>query len=854
MYVDVIIKNNAKFSDNIFTYRISNRIKNKIMIGQILGVKFGISSKPIEAVAVGIKENLPEDISEDKIKEVDLIIEEKPIITEANIKLLFWMRKRYMCTYGDCLSVFYPKGYNFKSKKVVFINKIDEENKLCDEDKIDEGNKLCDGNKIDEGISLEDYKRYFESKGIKIDEKIEGIISTLLDRDFVEYDELIKAYTKTRVEKLKNLGILYISWIAEKKINQKIIEVYSLSKEYTLLEEEIREKKIRLGENQKKIIEYLRITKHAIKKDLETLAGSTSIKSLVKKDILKVDTYLDYRASKLLFNRSDKEISLNENQKQAVDSYINNKKEGNKPILLHGITGSGKTEVYLDIIQREVEAGRDCILLVPEIALTPQIISRVKNRFGDIVGSYNSSLSEGEKHDLFREIRDGHIKVLVGTRSALFMPFNNLGLVIVDEEHDDSYSSDKNPRYSTIDVCRYLNYKEDISIILGSATPSISDYYKTVTGDFLLVELNERANNKSLPDIEVVDMKKEFDRGNFFEISNRLIEEIRATVKRNEQVILFINRRGYSNFVTCKKCGYVEKCINCDISLTYHKSSNKHSCHYCGYEKEIVDITCPSCRNSTLQNIGVGTEKIEDYLNKIFPEFKILRVDKDTTSRKGELERILNKFNNHEADILVGTQILSKGHDFENVTLVGILSADMMLNYPDYRASENTFQLITQVAGRSGRGEKKGRVILQSYDTEHYSIQKAVDYDYKGFYSREIDLRKKFKYEPFNHIIRIVITGDDEKRVEENARRCFSCIEYLMKESDMYNERCLLGPSVCSINRINGRYRWHIIIKNGNIDFNILKAMVKYVCVTQYYKIFNKDVYVSIEQDPKTYL
>ncbi len=527
--------------------------------------------------------------------------------------------------------------------------------------------------------------------------------------------------------------------------------------------------------------------------------------------------------------------------------------ENKKPYMIHGVTGSGKTEVYMEIIDYALKQGLDSIVLVPEIALTPQTITRFKNRFGDIVGVFHSQLSEGQKHDVYKAIKSGNIRILIGARSALFAPFNSLGVIIIDEFHETSYKSEKNPKFSAIEVAKFISSKNNVSLVLGSATPSIDEYYKAKNGEYNLIEIKQRANKNPLPKIEVVDMKEELNKGNKSIFSYKLQEEIKNTVKNNNQVILFLNRRGYASFVSCRSCGYVFQCENCDISLTYHKGKNIGRCHYCGYEKEIPK-ECPECSSTYVKPFGVGTQRIEEELKIIFPELKILRMDKDTTSKKGSLEEILNKFKNKEADILIGTQMLSKGLDFDNVTLVGILSADMILNFPDFKSFETTFQLITQVSGRAGRSDKEGNVILQTYDTDHYSIRRAINYDFEGFYEDEIKIRKVFGYAPFNNMISVVVSGENEKLVKKNIQNMYDSIVYLLKGRGINDFEFILGPNPCSISKINQNYRWQILFKDDNIEINLLKGIIKYICITKRDVVFSKEINISIDINPNSVL
>lgn len=803
----------------LFTYEVPSHLLTDIKEGHRVSVPFGRSNKPIEAIVVSLKENISEDADISKIKEIDDILDESPLISSENIDLIKWMRNRYMCTYIDCLNLFYPKGYSLETRKIVEIGKIEDEFELEDE----------------------------EMK----------LINTLrLSSSAATYEDLTKNFTKKLISDMQKKRLIKIIWEYKDKKNEKFIKYISLADTMENIEKLVKDKKYRLGSKQKELIKFLSLNKSVEQDALMQLLelSRSTIKSLESKGIVKIEMVEYYRKSINKLAYKDKEISLNKEQKEIYESILDKINYNSRKVtLLHGVTGSGKTEIYLELIEYMLSQGMDSIFLVPEIALTPQMIARVRNRFGDIVGVFHSMLSEGEKHDVFREIKEGNVRVVIGTRSALFLPFTSLGLIVIDEEHEMSYRSEMTPKYDSIEVARYMAYKQGVTVLLASATPSISDYYRAEKGEYDLLTLNKRANNKPMPEIEVVDMREELHKGNKDDLSEKMIEEIQRTVESGNQAILFLNRRGFASFLTCKDCGHVFRCDRCDISLTYHKYKNKGVCHYCGKE-EVIPDKCPECGNKNISPIGIGTEKIELYLKEKFPNYKILRVDKDTTSKKGQLEKILNSFNSGQADILIGTQILSKGHDFDNVTLVGIISADMMLNYPDYRAFESTFQLITQVSGRAGRSDKEGKVILQSYNTEHYAIQKAIDYDYKGFYQKEIAIRKTFGYEPFNNIFRLVFSGYKYNKVRENADRFLKTLEYLLKENNIYFSDLILGPNECSINKINDKYRWQVIVKDNNMNVKKLKSMIKYICVTKYEEIFDKDIVISIEQNPNSFI
>ncbi len=803
----------------LFTYEVPSHLLTDIKEGHRVSVPFGRSNKPIEAIVVSLKENISEDADISKIKEIDDILDESPLISSENIDLIKWMRNRYMCTYIDCLNLFYPKGYSLETRKIVEIGKIEDEFELEDE----------------------------EMK----------LINTLrLSSSAATYEDLTKNFTKKLISDMQKKRLIKIIWEYKDKKNEKFIKYISLADTMENIEKLVKDKKYRLGSKQKELIKFLSLNESVEQDALMQLLelSRSTIKSLESKGIVKIEMVEYYRKSINKLAYKDKEISLNKEQKEIYESILDKINYNSRKVtLLHGVTGSGKTEIYLELIEYMLSQGMDSIFLVPEIALTPQMIARVRNRFGDIVGVFHSMLSEGEKHDVFREIKEGNVRVVIGTRSALFLPFTSLGLIVIDEEHEMSYRSEMTPKYDSIEVARYMAYKQGVTVLLASATPSISDYYRAEKGEYDLLTLNKRANNKPMPEIEVVDMREELHKGNKDDLSEKMIEEIQRTVESGNQAILFLNRRGFASFLTCKACGHVFRCDRCDISLTYHKYKNKGVCHYCGKE-EVIPDKCPECGNKNISPIGIGTEKIELYLKEKFPNYKILRVDKDTTSKKGQLEKILNSFNSGQADILIGTQILSKGHDFDNVTLVGIISADMMLNYPDYRAFESTFQLITQVSGRAGRSDKEGKVILQSYNTEHYAIQKAIDYDYKGFYQKEIAIRKTFGYEPFNNIFRLVFSGYKYNKVRENADRFLKTLEYLLKENNIYFSDLILGPNECSINKINDKYRWQVIVKDNNMNVKKLKSMIKYICVTKYEEIFDKDIVISIEQNPNSFI
>lgn len=826
-YAKVVVRSNTVHTDNLFTYKVPEFLIEELKEGHRVLVPFGRGNKPVEAFVFEIINYLEEDI---KTKEIVDVLDEEPIFRSEELDLVKWMKNRYLCTYIDCINLIYPKGYKLNNYKVATIS--------------DDLKKLNDS-QLKEFI-------------INLDEKYQQVIELIEKNEGKVKVEKLKVIPNINniLDRMNKSNIISLHWEYKDHKNEKKVCYLALTMEDEEIDEYIKLNKINLGSKQKEIVNFLKYNKDVEINDAMGIlnVSKKSITSLHDKKLITLRLEDYYRNPESIYTSNYKEINLNEEQRYAINKITSEMfDENKKPYMIHGVTGSGKTEVYMEVIDYALNQGLDSIVLVPEIALTPQTIDRFKNRFGDIVGVFHSQLSEGQKHDVYKAIKAGKVRILIGARSALFAPFNSLGVIIIDEFHETSYKSEKNPKFSAIEVAKYMALKNDVSLVLGSATPSIDEYYKAKQDEYKLIEIKSRANKKPLPKIEVVDMKNELNVGNKSIFSFRLQQEIKEAIKNKNQVILFLNRRGYASFVSCRKCGYVFQCDNCDISLTYHKRNNVGRCHYCGYEKEIPK-ECPDCGSTYVKPFGVGTQKIEEELKDIFEDIKVLRMDKDTTSKKGSLEEILNKFKNQEAQVLIGTQMLSKGLDFENVTLVGILSADMILNFPDFKSFETTFQLVTQVSGRAGRSDKEGIVILQTYDTDHYAIRRAINYDYEGFFDDEIKIRKVFGYAPFNNMISVVISGANENLVKQNAQNMYDSIIYLLQNRGINNFEFILGPNPCSISKINQNYRWQILFKDDNIEINLLKGIIKYICITKRDVVFNKDVNVSIDINPNNVL
>lgn len=591
----------------------------------------------------------------------------------------------------------------------------------------------------------------------------------------------------------------------------------------------------KLKQNQEKIVEYLRVNGKVKKEEVNKISVS-GVNTLIKNGIIIESLIEEYRLVTKDINKEKETFKLTVEQQEAKNKILSQTQSS--VFLLHGVTGSGKTVVYMEIVEEMLKRGKDSIFLVPEISLTPQMVYHFKSRFGDEVAVLHSRLSEGEKYDEYRKIVEGKVHIVVGARSAVFAPFKNLGAIIIDEEHTTSYKQDNNPKYSAIEIAIERAKNNNAIVILGSATPSLETYARSIKGLYTLVELKHRVNTNNLPLVEIVDMSKEKHRGSIF--SSRLITEVNKRLEGHEQIILLLNRRGYSSFITCSNCGYTAKCPHCDITLTYHKTSNTLRCHYCGYADKMNDI-CPSCGERAIKTLGTGTEKVEEEIKKVF-NARVVRMDLDTTSRKGSHEKIITAFKNHEYDILLGTQMIAKGLDFSNVTLVGVINADTSLMIPNYRSNEYTFQLLMQTAGRSGRGEKKGSVIIQTFNPEHYAITLASKHDYIDFFKQEMEVRRKLSYPPYYYLIYIKVIGKDYNKISVESNKIASILTRELKNSK------ILGPTTCSVFKLNGLFRFGIIIKYKKEEKmeEVLQSLVNH------YK-GNQTVKVDIDVNPNNF-
>ncbi|MFZ5988190.1 MAG: primosomal protein N' [Bacillota bacterium] len=775
----VIISNSTRKFDKEYHYIIPDEYIDKIVPGIRVIVPFGSANRLIEAYVFDVCE----ESEKDGLKEINRVVDQKPVISPGMIKLAKWMKQRYICTYSDVVKCMLPPGIGVKSSKII--------------------------------------------KLINYEDSLKGNLGRITDKlreygNEMEYDELksalnIKGISK-HLDNLMEMGIISIFEEFTRRVREKQVRVVYLVKP---LEEVIED----IESNRIKNIKHIRILEMLIEN--EYIAASDIIRfagvSQGVLETLRKYEYIDYREIEVirdpvssssftktlpLIPTEQQEIVLSKVKKMLDEERF-------KEVLLHGITGSGKTEVYLQLIKHCIDKGKQAIVLVPEISLTPQMVERFKGRFGDDVAVLHSRLSLGERYDQWRLVKDEKVKVVVGARSAVFAPFKDLGLVIIDEEHENSYKSEITPKYHAADIAAQRCALDNAVLIYGSATPSVETYFRAKSEKIELVEMTKRANNQVLPQVQIVDMRNELSDGNRSVFSRKLHEEIRRNIDIKQQTIIFLNRRGYASFILCRSCGYALKCPNCNVSLTYHAHDERLICHYCGYTIKNPKI-CPKCKSSHIKSFGTGTQKIEEELKKHFEDCKVIRMDMDTTTHKNSHENILKSFRDNEVDIMVGTQMIAKGHDFPKVTLVGVLAADSLLNTGDYKATERTFQLITQVAGRAGRGELSGRVVIQTYNTENFSIICACNQDYTSFYNKEILLREKLLYPPFTNLASILVSGTTDRLVLGKA------VDIRKKADEFFGNTDegvqILGPSRAPLSKIKNKYRWRIVIKCRELD------------------------------------
>ncbi len=600
----------------------------------------------------------------------------------------------------------------------------------------------------------------------------------------------------------------------------------------------------------KLILDSTEISRDRLNEEFKGKNVSTYINNLKEKSIVEIKKIRNFREtdSKDIHTKTYVKNELNEEQKRVFKEIDDELKSKNRPVLLHGITGSGKTEVYMALIEKMIQENKGSIVLVPEISLTPQTISRFKARFKEKIAVLHSHLSIGQRYDEWSKIADISAPVVIGARSALFAPIKNLGLIVIDECHEDTYRSEINPKYDSVEVACKLNEVQAVSVILGSATPKVEQYYKAKNSEYKLAELKSRANNKPLPKIEIIDMTEDARLGNMSFLSLRLQNEIDLAIEKEQQVILFLNRRGYANFLSCDNCGYVPKCKNCDISLTYHKKNQTLRCHYCNFELAFK-TACETCSVGNMKDIGVGTEKIETEVRQLFPNAEVFRMDKDTVSKKNSHDKILSIFRRTKGAILIGTQMIGKGLDFPMVSLVGIINADQGLNTPDFRSHERTFSIIEQVGGRAGRGDIDGKVLVQTFSPENYVFNYVINHDFKGFYSEEIKLREAFDYLPYSNMVRVLVSSINERNAANSSMQIKDAIVFYLKKKSIENVN-VMGPFPCLVNKIENKYRWQILIKDSKVEIGLIKSIMNYILTEKRSVVLLDNVTASVDINP----
>lgn len=795
-------------TDQPFTYLVPENLNEQLAVGMRVEVPFGNGNRHVQGFVLAIEPMAATVLDETNVqlKELVAVLDLKPVLNTEMLALADYMKEKTFAFKITCLQTMLPSVMRADYQKYIYLT-----DELSEE--------------------LQD-QLFYGLEEISWDQAQErGLLPQLMAlRKQQKVDIRYEVTTRNKV---------------------KMVRFIQAAKEFEQLEE------IRLGlrkgaKKKEQLLYYLQrlgTEKVTAVKEMKELGFSTALLNEAAKNgwltFIEKEAYRDPFANQT-FEKTTA-LSLNAEQQVAVETILQSVQEQqSQTYLLEGITGSGKTEVYLQVIAEVLNQGKTAIMLVPEISLTPQMVQRFKSRFGEHVAVMHSGLSQGEKYDEWRKIERGEAEVVVGARSAIFAPIENIGVIIVDEEHEASYKQEETPRYHARDLAIWRSEYHHCPVVLGSATPSLESRARAQKNVYQRLRLTQRANQAAtLPTIDVVDMRQEVENSNVSSFSMSLQEKLQERLEKNEQSVLLLNRRGYSSFVMCRDCGYVLPCPNCDISLTLHMDSKTMKCHYCGHE-ERIPYRCPNCGQDKIRYYGTGTQKVEEELQTLLPDSRILRMDVDTTRRKGAHEKILRTFGEGQADILLGTQMIAKGLDFPNVTLVGVLNADTALNLPDFRSSERTFQLLTQVSGRAGRAEKPGEVIIQSFNPEHYAIQLAKAQDYEDFYTKEMYIRHRGDYPPYYFTVQITASHPEEN---EAAKQMFQIATKL--KQGLSPQAILLGPTPNAIMRVNNRYFYQVIIKYKQEP--MLQPLLKEI-LTDTQRATARGLKLSIDAEPMNFI
>lgn len=786
-----------------YTYQVPEQLEHQIQTGMRVVVPFGNGSRQVQGFVVGLDDQTAYD---GELKSIISILDLNPVLNQELLTMSQWLADSCYAFRISCMHTMLPNVMKTKThRRLKIIDELDETDLF----------ELFHGqDEID-----------FEPENMP-----DEIVSRLLKLKRNQQIEVVYSLTDQAKSKFAT-GI------------KPLLSFERLEEERTSLRKTAKAQSELLSYLQSMIGSEIKLSEAREQTGLSNAIFSTG----EKKGWLEKIQIETFRTPKALLNDAKKPIpELTADQQTAVDAICDSIQSTDpQTFLLQGVTGSGKTEVYLRSIAETLANNQTALMLVPEISLTPQMVTRVKSRFGDLVAVLHSGLSNGERYDEWRRIERGEAKVVVGARSAVFAPLENIGLIIMDEEHESSYKQDETPRYHARNVAKWRSDYYGATVVLGSATPSLESRARAQKGVYQHLLLPERINQQPLPAVQVVDMRQELRKHAESNFSTELLDEIQIRMSRGEQSILMLNRRGYSSFIMCRDCGFVLQCPNCDISLTLHMDTHTMKCHYCGHEEPIPKI-CPNCQSHKIRYYGTGTQKVQEELQAIIPDAKILRMDVDTTRRKGMHEKLLNSFGNQEADILIGTQMIAKGLDFPNVTLVGVLNADTALGLPDFRSSERTFQLLTQVSGRAGRADKTGSVIVQTFNPDHYAIKLAQHHDYEHFFQMEMNIRHRGKYPPYFYTLQISVSHEEEAQA---AKAIMNIDQFLKPNLD--KNSIVLGPTPKSIARMNRKYYYQLVIKYKQ-DTRLHQLLTQ--MMDQIQKQSRHGVQISIDPEPQNFI
>lgn len=859
----VVISGATREFDREYHYIVPEEFSGSLEAGMRVIVPFGKGNRPKEGYVIGFAANKEFD----GLKEIKKVVDKKPVLLPSQIDLAAWMKRRYFCTYSQAFRCMLPPGIDVRSLQVVELARgvvrtgsggfADDGGSAVESCCAHDGGILTDdncavqggsNNGCGQGTGLNDevYNALPPNKKLLID-----LIRS--NDGSIEYDELKKLYGRKsnfgrNLEEMADQGLVRITEQYSSVVRTKTVRAACLAMPAEEVASDMETGVIKKIQ-QIRVLEMLLENEYIAVQDIMRFAGvSASVLDTLSK--YGYISYVDLEVKRDPLRRRKVEPTVpmvpTREQKTVLDNIKALIDTGKfYEVLLHGVTGSGKTEVYLQLIQHVLDRGRQAIVLVPEISLTPQMVDRFRGRFGDLVAVIHSRLSPGERYDQWRLIRDGKVKVVVGARSAIFAPFDKPGLVIIDEEHETTYKSETTPKYHAAQIAAKRCMHSGGVLIYGSATPSVGTYQRALDGRIGLAVMKERANEMVMPGVVMVDMRKELELGNKTIFSTLLSAEIEKNIANGQQTILFLNKRGYASFVLCRNCGIRLKCRHCSITMTYHSTDDRLICHYCGYTVKMPSV-CPKCGSSQIRQFGTGTQKVEEELHKYFPGASVIRMDMDTTTGKRSHEEILDTFRKENINILIGTQMIAKGHDFPNVTLVGVLAADSMLGIDDFRASERTFQLLTQVAGRAGRGSMPGRVVIQTYSTEDYSLTAASRHDYEAFFRQEQQIRKRLCYPPFTHIALVVVSSVNDRIALSKAKDAY---DFLAAGFDTgAGDELLPGPVRAPMARLRNRYRWRVVAKCGSLSrlSSILSSLTDHFMKNR----GRSDVDISIDIDP----